>query len=154
MKTTFRVALVVLAAASLLVLAFTAQANKPGCHQVSGKLSNGDPGQMIGTLSGTYYLDWDNLWFAEPYPMYPGATPVFTMGVPTWVETQRGDIRFDEYSLLDQDEQAGQNGVVLSIITGGTDDWEGASGLITLTGYFHASTGQGEWTYRGEICRP
>lgn len=146
--------LIALTLCSLLVLAFTFQPFNPRCQQVAGKLVNGDPGYMTGALAGTYYVDFENLWWFDKAPPPERETSVYTVGLPSWVETPRGTLFFDEYSLLDTAEQQGLNGVVLSLVTGGTGFWEGASGLLTLTGYYHADASEGEWSYRGEICLP
>jgi hypothetical protein len=149
--------LVVVTAASIFTLAFSAAAGTGGCRHVAGTLYNGDPGRMIGSLSGEYRIDWDGLWYAEMFPANPAnpaPPPIFVVGLPSVVETNRGDIEFEEYSARDTEVQEGTNGVVLMIVTGGTGYWEGASGLVTMTGYWHDVDGQGQWDYRGEVCRP
>lgn len=157
MRRAVAVALVVVAAASIFTLAFTAATARGGCQHVAGKLYNGDPGRMIGSLAGGYFINWDGLWYAETFPANPenpAPPPIWVVGLPSWVETNRGSLQFEEYSARDTDVQVGQNGVVLMVVTGGTNYWEGATGLITMTGYWHDVDGQGEWDYRGEVCRP
>lgn len=40
----------------------------------------------------------------------------------------------------------------LLTITGGTGEWEGASGQLHLFGVFSSEPGTGESDYRGEVC--
>jgi len=70
------------------------------------------------------------------------------------VEGKRGTITFKEYAALDSAEQERTNGAVLLVITGGTGQWESASGHIALSGYFHTIPSNGQWDYQGEICLP
>jgi hypothetical protein len=101
---------------------------------------------MIGAINGVYHFDPDQVFcYDEDF------APVRRVCAHTWVDANRGTLYFDEYSILDTAEQQGQNGAVLMVLTGGTNYWEGASGHITLSGYWHEN-GQGEWAYTGEVC--
>ena len=140
--------LVVVCIASLATLAFVDASSPAGCHNVRGKLYNGTPGRMIGAISGPYYFDRDQV-FCFDEELFP----IRRVCGRSWVDDKRGTLFFDEYSALDTSEQTGLNGAVLAVVTGGTGSWEGASGHIVLTGYWH-DDGQGEWSYSGEVCRP
>jgi hypothetical protein len=135
-------------------LAFSPRNTSPGCTHVQGRLFNAvagaDPGKMIGTITGDYFIDTE-----FPFPSYdPDDTAVLFMWVASHVEGPRGTIFFREYAALDLDEQVGTNGAVLLLVTGGTGQWEDASGHITLSGFFHTDESTGEWDYQGEVCRP
>jgi hypothetical protein len=130
------------------------------CTHAQGRLFNaaeeGSPGRVIGTISGDYWID-----FSDPgnsgttnAPFSPDGTDVFLTWAPSYVEGPRGTIFLMEYGALDFAEQAGPNGGVLVIVTGGTGQWEGASGHLALSGYFHTDEGTGVWDYQGEVCRP
>jgi hypothetical protein len=133
--------------ASFLTLAFTTANHIPGCNHVQGRIV--DPGRMIGTISGRYvyvgdnYQEWD-----------PDDTEVVFNSGNSFVEGSKGTITFQEYAALDFSEYVGTNGAVLMVVTGGTGRWEGATGHIILSGYFHLDTFQGEWKYQGEVCVP
>lgn len=132
---------------SLLALGFTQYSSVPGCDHVAGRLYNGQA-KMVGGISGDYYID------------FPGFCATDTIDSVTRncntsrVEGKNGTIYFKEYSVLDFTETQGTNGAVLMVIQGGTGDWEGASGHIVLSGYFHLSDMLGEWYYQGEVCTP
>ena len=64
-----------------------------------------------------------------------------------------GTLYFQEYAALDFSEQQGTNGAVLVHVIGGTGAWDGATGYITLSGYFHTES-TGQWDYQGEVCLP
>jgi hypothetical protein len=103
---------------------------------------------MIGAIAGTYDV--------TVLTIFPAGTVdnvVFATSGSV-VHTKKGDITFSETSSLDFAENEGLNGVALLTITEGTGDWQGASGHLLLSGYFHGDTGTGEWDYQGEVCLP
>ena len=104
---------------------------------------------MIGTISGVYWYDGSTYHEWDP----DESDVIFNSG-DSLVEGQRGTLTFREYAALDMTEQGGPNGAVLLVITGGTGQWEGASGHIALSGYFHTDYFEGRWDYQGEVCLP
>jgi len=142
-----------LALSALATLAFTAWTPKAGCIHAQGRLFNaselGGPGRMIGTISGTYGYDGSTYQEWDP----DGSEVVFNSGSSV-VEGNQGTITFQEYAALDFAEQEATNGAVLLVVTGGTGKWEGASGHIALSGYFHPESFEGRWDYEGEVCVP
>lgn len=133
---------------SLLAIGFTQYSSVPGCEHVAGRLYNQDPARMIGGISGKYYIDFPG--FCETDMVDSVSRNCNT----SRVEGKNGTIYFKEYSVLDFTETLGTNGAVLMVIQGGTGAWEGASGHIVLSGYFHLSDYLGEWQYQGEVCTP
>jgi hypothetical protein len=140
---------IVLAAASLLSLAFIITAAKGGCRHVEGKLVDG--ARFIGGISGTYTIT--EFAYDGDCPYEPAGDVNCTVVFST-VSGNRGSIDFVEYGTLDFAEQQGTNGAVLLMPVGGTGQWEGASGHIVLSGYFHLDGFESNWDYRGEICTP
>jgi len=104
---------------------------------------------MIGTLKGDYYVT------ATGSTPSSGTYPLieFFTG-DSYLETLSGNLYFFESSALDTAEQDSINGAALLTIIDGTGAYSGASGHLSLSGYFHSSTGTGEWRYVGEVCRP
>ena len=135
-----------IAAVSILTLA-SSQANvPPGCEHVAGKLYNGNPSRMIGGISGTYTITGFFCNYPDNYPVTFGCTISEVSG-------NEGKLYFNEYYAIDFTKNIGYNGAVMVMITGGEGNWEGASGNIILSGYFHPLYSQGEWSYQGEVCR-
>ena len=87
------------------------------------------------------YQEWDP----------DGSDVIFNSGSSV-VEGKHGSINFQEYAALDLASQQGTNGAVLLVVTGGTGRWEGASGHLALSGYFHGDPFGGQWEYEGEVC--
>ncbi len=141
-------AAILLIALSVASIASTSANVPPGCSHVQGRLFNGTPGRMIGTISGDYLYDTD----AGLY--IPDDTGVWFMSSTSHVEGTEGTIFFNEYSAVDTDEYDGTNGAVLALVTGGTGRWENASGHVVFSGYFHMNTWTGVWDYQGEVCFP
>ena len=134
-------------------LAFRGWNPTTACTHAQGRLFNatelGGPGRMIGTVTGTYWYDGSTYDQWDP----DGSDVIFNSGAST-VEGKHGTIAFQEYAALDLAEQERTNGAVLLVVTGGTGKWDGASGHLTLSGYFHTDTFEGVWDYQGEICTP
>ncbi len=150
-KRAFWISLLVIAA-SLLMLGFNNSTLPDGCEHVSGKLLNspgeGLPGRMIGGISGDYWYDPVSFcYIGDNDPIY------FMCGTST-VNDRQGNLYFKEYTAIDFSENFGHNGAVLIVVQGGTEGWEGATGHIILSGYFHLNVFQGEWDYSGEVCLP
>ncbi len=139
-------------AASLLVLGFNNSSLPEGCEHVSGKLLNspgeGLPGRMIGGISGDYWID------PESFCFFGDNEPIYFMCSTSTVNDRLGNLYFKEYATIDFSENVGHNGAVLIVVQGGTDGWEGATGHIILSGYFHLNVFQGQWDYSGEVCTP
>jgi len=133
-------------------IAFAASNGNDGCTHAEGHLVNiprqGGTGRMTGTITGDYQIDSFDGQFD------PDSGPVTFSWLTSHVDSERGSINFSEYAALDFNEQQGQNGAVLLLVTGGTGDWANASGHITLSGFFHTSIPDGEWDYEGDICMP
>jgi len=137
---------VALAAVSLLSLAFVVAAQQGGCQHVQGRLVDG--ARFVGTIAGDY-----DVWgpgIVEPCP-YPD---VSCTTVYSTVTGNRGSINFAEYGVVDFGEQVGTNGAVLMMVQGGTGRWEGATGHVVLSGYFHTVGSVSNWDYQGEVCTP
>jgi hypothetical protein len=137
-----------------IVLSASHALASPACRSVRGRVidqqSSGahSTGRMIGAIAGTYDVTVG--------PVIPAGTQegvVFATSNSV-VHTKKGDLTFSETASLDLAETEGLNGVALLTITGGTGDWQGASGHLLLSGYFHGDTGTGEWDYQGEVCLP
>jgi hypothetical protein len=105
---------------------------------------------MTGTISGTYWYDVNSYREWDPED---ASRVVFNSG-SSIVEGKKGTIAFQEYAALDYAELESFNGAVLLVVTGGTGRWDGASGHIALSGFFHPESFEGEWDYQGEICVP
>ena len=138
----------------LSALGFASVEAQGGCTHAQGRLFNAvggvGPGRMIGTIAGDYFIDTE-----FPFPSYsPDDTDVLFSWIASHVDGDRGSIFFTEYSALDFSEQAGPNGAVLLLVTGGTGRWEGARGHIALSGFFHTDEQAGEWDYQGQVCVP
>lgn len=137
---------------SIATLSFTAYAQSPRCSHAQGRLFNavaeGEPGRMIGTISGDYRIESFN------GTSVPDDSPVTFIWASSHVDGTRGTINFREYAAIDFTEQNGPNGAVLLLVTGGTGQWENASGHIALSGYFHTDESTGRWDYQGEVCVP
>jgi hypothetical protein len=137
------------------VLSFSHVSASSGCRSVRGRVvdqhvaNDLSVATMIGSINGLYtvtVLGGDSAGTIVPSVYFFISTSV--------VETKKGDISFSETASLDTAEQDSVNGVALLTITEGTGDWQGASGHLLLSGYFHTSTGTGEWDYQGEVCLP
>lgn len=139
-------------AASAAVLGFNSWKSEGGCSHAQGRLYNAilgeEHGRMMGTITGDYWITSFDGRFD------PDGTPVVFGWATSHVDGDRGTINFNEYSAIDFNEQVGTNGAVLLLITGGTGQWENASGHIVLSGYFHTDESTGVWDYQGEVCVP
>jgi hypothetical protein len=140
---------VVLAAVSLLSLAFVAAADQGRCRHVQGRLVDGS--RFIGTISGDYTIA--DIPYAGDCPDEPAGDVTCTVAFST-VSGSRGAIDLVEYGTLDFEEQEGTNGAVLMLVLGGTGQWEAASGHVVLSGYFHTDGSESNWRYQGEVCTP
>ncbi len=148
-------AAILLAALSVASLAFTTANVPSSCRHVQGRLANGVPGRMMGTINEAYMYAPGGWGTVEGYEPKEGDGLVAISRGPSQVETDGGTLYLLEYSVLDWAEQAGTNGAVLTIVVGGTGEWENATGHITYSGYFHsAGGGTGLWDYQGEVCLP
>lgn len=141
--------LLALGALSLVGIAFVASAATGGCRHVRGRLVDGS--RFIGGISGDYSIS--EIVYDGDCPFEPFGDVNCTVAFST-VAGNRGSIDFVEYGTLDFAEQQGTNGAVLLIPTGGTGKWEGASGHLVLSGYFHLEGWESNWDYQGEICTP
>ena len=137
---------VALAAMSLLTLAFVAAAGQGGCPHVQGRLVDGT--RFVGTIQGEYNILDVSVLGECPYP------DVSCTIAHSTVTGNRGSISFVEYGVVDFGEQVGTNGAVLMMVQGGTGSWQGASGHVVLSGYYHADTSESNWDYQGEVCTP
>jgi hypothetical protein len=141
-----------IAAASLLTMGFVVAVRSDGCKHVEGRLFNSPgpdlPGRMTGKISGDYWIDVGAFCFNDEN------SPVTFICSTSRVDGKHGSLYFNEYSAMDFSEDLGPNGAVLMVVQSGTDDWEGATGHIILSGFFHLSDSQGEWDYQGEVCTP
>jgi hypothetical protein len=106
---------------------------------------------MIGTIAGDYvYEVYSGDYRLDEFP----AGVMFNWG-SSRIEGQRGTIYFDEFTAIDNDEQQGPNGAVLLYVSGGTGQWENATGHIALSGFWHMGPPwDGKWDYQGEVCIP
>jgi hypothetical protein len=69
------------------------------------------------------------------------------------VVTQGGSLSFAEAGAMDfSPEQMCLNSGGMMKITGGTGNWEGASGHLILSGHFNADPFTGDFDYQGEVC--
>ncbi len=143
---------ILLVSLSAATLAFTTTHAGPGCTHAQGRLFNAvagvGPGRMIGTISGDYFID------PSSGATAPDDTGVLFLWGTSHIDGEGGTIYFREYAALDLNEQQGLNGGVLVIVTGGTGQWENASGHLALSGYFHTAESTGVWDYQGEVCVP
>jgi hypothetical protein len=146
------VSLLLIGAASA-TLAFNGSSHGPGCMHAQGRLFNatqlGGTGRMIGTISGLYSYDGSTYQEWDP----DGSDVIFNSGSSV-VEGEHGSVTFQEYAALDKASGQSTNGAVLLVATGGTGRWEGASGHLALSGYFHGDPFGGQWDYEGEVCLP
>jgi hypothetical protein len=125
------------------------------CKPVHGKLlderiENGIAvAKMIGRITGDYTYTLGTM-----TPAAAGYPNLIYVTGTSEVETKNGTLSFVETSTQDTAELGDLNGTVLMTITGGTGQWQGASGHIVLVGFFHQDTLTGEWKYQGEVCTP
>jgi hypothetical protein len=137
---------IALAAISLLTVAFAVVAQEGGCQHVQGRLVDG--ARFVGTIEGDY-----DVWgpgIVEPCP-YPDVSCTIAYSTVTG---NRSSVTFTEYGVLDFAEQVATNGAVLMMVQGGTGRWDGATGHVVLSGYFHTDTFESNWDYQGEVCTP
>lgn len=140
---------VVLAAMSLLSLAFVIGIQRGGCQHVQGRLVDG--ARFVGTIQGDYVIS--EVWVSDSDDEcpYPGAWCTIAYSTVTG---ERGSINFAEYGVLDFAEQVGTNGAALMMVQGGSGRWEQATGHVVLSGYFHTDASESNWDYQGEVCTP
>jgi hypothetical protein len=142
---------IALVVASLLSLAFMEGILHPGCRPVRGRLVDGS--RFIGPISGEYVISSVEVFgecpFGEPFGPQAWCTGAYSTVIGV-----NGSIDFIEYGVVDFSEQVGTNGAVLMMVNGGTGQWEGASGHVVLSGYFHTDTNASNWRYQGDICTP
>jgi len=103
-------------------------------------------GTIVGALRGDYGFTASTV---SPSADTPLTGVLFSTG-DTTLETPGGTL-FTKDALALATSGAGEFSD-LSIITGGTGDWAGAFGTLTITGAYAA--GQGEAVYAGEVCTP
>lgn len=140
----------------LVLVGVTSAGAGPTCLPVVGRVvdqaSTGPStshGRMVGVLRGDYYVTATGS--SPASSSYPSIE--FFTG-ESRLETRRGNLYFFESSGLDTAEQDGINGAALLTIVDGDGFYSGATGHLSLSGYFHGSTGTGEWRYVGQVCRP
>ena len=127
----------------------------PRCRPVRGHLLDEhveggvSVARMTGSLRGDYTFT-----FIESHPADATLTNLIFATGTSVVDTRRGTLSFFETSSQDTAEFGGVNATVLMTVTGGTDQWAGATGHIVLTGSYNATTLTGNWEYQGEICTP
>ena len=135
---------------ALLTMGVISAVTPPGCNHVNGRLYNAPPGtdlpgRMVGGISGDYYFEGATIEDREQVTLTFGTSHV---------DGRNGTLTMSENSVLDFAETQGYNGASLVVITGGTGEWEGASGHIILSGYFHVDDFIGQWDYQGDLCIP
>jgi hypothetical protein len=102
---------------------------------------------MNGKVHGDYHVVFVSVQPASG----PGR---FFVSAASTVDTGQGVVSFAEDAAVDTGWQGDVNIGALMTITGATGRWQGTTGHLVLTGAFHQATGTGEFTYRGEMCRP
>jgi len=125
------------------------------CRKVVGKLLDEHiegpvaVAQMTGAIKGKYIYT-----LKEEFPADAVLSNLFYVTGTSVVDTKDGTLSFFETSTKDVDEVGDLNGTVLMTITGGTQQWTGATGHLALVGFFHQDTQTGAWRYQGEVCLP
>jgi hypothetical protein len=131
-----------------------------GCKKVQGKIAIqaltgpacSSPvglcltGSLVGALHGAFAFTSSAI---IPTADTPLTGVVFSTGDST-LETPGGTL-FTKDALALNPSPPGEFSD-LSVITGGTGDWTGVFGTLTITGTF--AEGQGEAAYFGEVCTP
>ena len=152
MSTRFTFFLIALGALLLLVADPLTLTRSSASEEVSGRLvvhGEGDVtvGQMTGSIEGDYEFVLGPGFDAG----IPGLSIWFGTGTSV-VVTEEGSLSFAEAGPIDLAEQVYSNAAVLMTITGGTGIWQGASGHLILSGYWHTDSESGEFDYQGEVC--
>lgn len=154
----FRRTLIVLAVASLGGAAVLAFASSPAgstgrCKLVEGRIldehAEGSVGvaRIVGSIKGRYEFTFTGLF---PDPTQP--TVGFSTG-EVRIITNKGNLFWHESSATDLVNEDEFSTATLATLKGGTGEWEGVTGHVDLSGFFHTSTFTGEFDYRGVICR-
>jgi hypothetical protein len=150
------IAIAILIAAAMMMIYFSNADASPVCKKVKGRLvdetaigGGTSVGTFLGTINGDYQVSL----------LSGGAVPGAPSGVEwatgtSQVTTSSGVLNFFEAANIDTSEQDYLNAAVLMTVTGGTGSYAGATGHLALSGYFHSSTGTGDWDYQGVICVP
>lgn len=128
-------------------------AGSDGCKPVVGQLVeeqvDGPGFQARGRLTGGIQ-GIDNFTLLSLSDTHPSTPSVSHFVGTSLIETRTGDI--DTILAGAFDTTSGKFSDLITI-TGGTGEWDNATGQIHLYGTFDFETGTGRSDYRGEVCQ-